>query len=105
MTSKTLDIRVYPIDEPQGNTLAFASIAVAGLVAIRGIRAVEGKNGVFVAMPQSKDKDGNYHDIAFPLIGNLRKEINAAVLNEYERQLALSPGQRGYDKPDRKTVM
>jgi DNA-binding cell septation regulator SpoVG len=35
-------------------------------------------------MPQSRDKDGNYHDIAFPLNADLRKEISRIVLDEYE---------------------
>jgi hypothetical protein len=37
-------------------------------------------------MPQSKSKDGKYYDVAFPTTGGLRKEITAAVLEEYEKQ-------------------
>jgi stage V sporulation protein G len=100
MTSNNLDVRVYPIDEPKGNTLAFASIAIDDLAAIRGVRVVNGEKGMFVSMPQSQDNTGLYHDIAFPLNGDLRKEINAAVLSEYERQADLYPEQRGYEKPE-----
>jgi len=98
--ANNLDIRVYPIDEPKGNTLAFASIAIDDLVAIRGVRVVTGEKGLFVSMPQSQDNTGLYHDIAFPLNGDLRKEINAAVLDEFERQSDLYPDQRGYEKPE-----
>lgn len=84
MSDIKLDIRVYPIDEPKGNTKAFASVGIDDLIAIRGIRVVDGEKGLFVTMPQSKDKEGNYHDIAFPLTGELRKEISNAVLDEYE---------------------
>jgi stage V sporulation protein G len=100
MTSDYLDIRVYPIDEPKGNTLAFASIAVDDLAAIRGVRVVDSEKGLFVSMPQSQDKTGLFHDIAFPLDGDLRKEINAAVLDEFEHQSSLHPEQRGYEKPE-----
>jgi hypothetical protein len=34
-------------------------------------------------MPQSQDKEKNYHDVAFPLTGDLRKEISKNVLSEY----------------------
>jgi len=34
-------------------------------------------------MPQSKDKDGDYHDIAFPMNGDLRREMNKAILAEF----------------------
>ena len=100
MTNNTLDVRVYPIDEPKGNTFAFASIAIDDLAAIRGIRVVNGEKGLFVTMPQSQDNSGVYHDIAFPLSGDLRKEITAAVLDEYDRQASLHPEQRGYEKQE-----
>jgi len=101
MPDAKLDVRVYPIDEPKGSTRAFASVAVNDLVAIRGVRVVEDKKGLFVSMPQSFDKkDNKYHDIAFPLDGDLRKEISKSVLNEYQRTAALPPDQRSYDKPE-----
>ena len=105
MADTKLDVRVYPIDEPKGNTKAFASVAVDDMIAIRGVRVVEGEKGMFVTMPQSQDKKTNeYHDIAFPLEGDLRKEMNKAVLDEYSRTESLAPDQRGYDKPDMETA-
>jgi stage V sporulation protein G len=79
-----LDVRVYPLDEPKGNTLAFANVGVEDLAAISGIRVVNSEKGLFVTMPQSKDKNGEYHDIAFPINSDLRKELNYAVLAEYD---------------------
>lgn len=102
MTSNSnLDVRAYPIDEPKGNTLAFASITIDDLAAIRGIRVINGKKGLFISMPQSQDNKGIYHDVAFPLSGDLRKEINAAVLEEFQNQASLDPTQRSYDKSEK----
>jgi stage V sporulation protein G len=98
MNSNDLDVRVYPIGDPKGATLAFASVAMGDLAAIRGIRVVDSIKGPFVAMPQSQDNTGIYHDIAFPLTGELRKTVNAVVLGEFEYQASLSPDQRGYEK-------
>ncbi|MDL2232152.1 SpoVG family protein [Ruminococcaceae bacterium OttesenSCG-928-L11] len=98
--SKDLDIRVYPINEPKGNTLAFANVSVGDLAAIRGIRVMNSEKGMFVTMPQSESKSGVYHDTAFPITSDLRKEINAEVLAEYERQSSLAPDDRGYEKPE-----
>jgi len=80
-----MDVRVYPLDKPDNNTKAFASITIEDLIAIKGIRVVEGTNGHFVTMPQSKDKEGNYHDIAFPVTADLRKAVNKAVLDEFAK--------------------
>ena len=100
MADSKLDVRVYPLDEPKGNTKAFASVSVNDIVAIRGIRVVADNKGEFVTMPQSQDKDKKFHDIAFPLNNNLRKEINRTVLDEYKTQIALPPEERGYEKPE-----
>jgi len=100
MADTKLDVRVYPIDESQGTTKAFASVAFDDMAAIRGIRVVEGEKGLFVSMPQSQDKDGKFHDIAFPINSDVRKEVSKAVLEEYDSVAALAPDQRGYAKPE-----
>jgi stage V sporulation protein G len=103
MSDKKLEVRVYPIDEPTGGTKAFAGVAVDDLAAIRGVRVVDSEKGLFVSMPQSQSADGEYHDIAFPLTADLRKEITAAVLDEYERMMSLPSSKRFYDAPEANT--
>ena len=79
-----LNARVYLVKEPKNNTKAFAEITVDDLVAIRGVHVIEGKNEPFVSMPQTRDKYGEYKDVAFPINGDLRKEISRLVLEKYE---------------------
>ena len=62
-----------------------ASVTIGGCFAVRGIQVREGKNGLFVSMPQRKDAKGEYRDICFPTTAEMRKAINDAVLGEYER--------------------
>ena len=50
-----LDVRVYPLTDQNNSTKAFASISVEDLIAIKGIRVVDGSKGLFVTMPQSRD--------------------------------------------------
>jgi stage V sporulation protein G len=91
MSNISVEARAYPIEKPQGSTLSFASatLQVDGedLVAIRGIRVVEGEKGLFVAMPQTQDKNKEFHDVAFPLTGDLRKEMNRVVLDAYQAEV------------------
>jgi DNA-binding cell septation regulator SpoVG len=56
--------------------LRFANICIDNLVAINGVRIVSGEKDGFVAMPQSRDKNGEYHDVAFPINSDLRKKLN-----------------------------
>ena len=65
--------------------LATASVTLGGCFAVQGIQVREGKNGVFVSMPQRKDAKGRYHDVCFPTTAEMRHAINEAVLGEYER--------------------
>ena len=81
-----LEIRAYPIVEPKGNILGSATIALdtpIGNLAVRDIRIVNGQNGPFIAMPQTKDKDGNYKDLVFPTTKEGRARLNTAILDAY----------------------
>ena len=78
-----LEARAYPFEEPKGNQLAFASVDINDSFAITGIRVMNGENGPFVAMPSTRDKDGNFRDICFPTNKELRAELNTTVLNAY----------------------
>ena len=82
-----LDVRAYPLAEPKNKTLAFASVTINDIVAIHGIRVVDSEKGKFAAMPSMKDRDGEYRDIAHPVTGDLRKQLNAAVLQAYDEAL------------------
>ena len=96
MRDVKISVDVFPIEEPKGNTMAFASVAVDDLVAIRGLRVVNGENGLFVSMPQSQDKKtGEFHDVAFPINSDLRKSMENEVLAKYAKE-------KGIEKPERK---
>lgn len=81
---KITEVRVFPLSKKDSTLKAFASITIDDAICITGIRIVEGKLGLFVSMPQSKDNEGEYHDVAFPITKEAREEIQDAVLDEYE---------------------
>lgn len=65
---------------------AFASITLDNEFVVKEIKIVEGKNGLFVAMPSKKVGD-KYLDISHPITSQSRTTLIDTVLNEY-RQLA-----------------
>ena len=83
-TALDMTVKVHPVRDNK-SLLATASVTIGGCFAVRGIQVRDGKNGVFVSMPQRKDAKGEYRDICFPTTAEMRKAINAAVLSEYER--------------------
>ena len=79
-----MKVRVTVLKEAKGKTKALATIEINDLV-INGARVIEGSKGLFVSMPSVKDKEGNYNDVVYPKTADLRKEIQTAVIEEYEK--------------------
>ena len=78
-----LEVRAYPIAEPKGNTKGFASVTIDDMFGVHGISIIEGKNGLFAAMPQTKDAKGEFRDIFHPVTSEGRKALNEAILTEF----------------------
>lgn len=68
----------------EGTGRAFCDVAVAEAVLIKGIKVVEGKNGLFVSMPRQQGKDGGWYDTVVPLSKEVRQQISEAVLSAYQ---------------------
>ena len=84
-------VKVFPVQEKEGSNLrAFASIDLGGVFAVTNLRVLEGRNGTFVSMPQTKGKDDKYHDICFPTTKEMRQAVTDAVLEEYSKVKDLS---------------
>ena len=82
-----LDVRTYPILEPKNNVMAYASVTINDIIAINGIRVIDGSNGLFAQMPQTRDSKGDFRDVAFPVTKDLRLQLNEAVVNQYANDI------------------
>lgn len=80
-----------------GSTRAYASINVAGAVAIHGLRVMDSSKGLFVSMPSRsyKDQSGKtqYSDIAHAVTKDVHNAINEKVLDAYEQALRESESE------------
>jgi stage V sporulation protein G len=77
------EVKVFPVNEEK--LKAYASIIFDDCFVVRNLKVIHGNNGLFVAMPSTKRKDGTYQDIAHPLKNETRKMIETKVLEEYNR--------------------
>ena len=71
----------------EGKVKAAASLTIEGVFVIRGVRFVEGKNGLFVSMPSRKNAAGEFYDICFPINNDTRLQILDTVKAAYEKAL------------------
>ena len=74
--------RIYRLDNGS-RVKAFADVVVNGQTLIKGLRVVEGKNGLFAGMPKARGKDGKWYDTIKILDEELRQELQEVVLEAY----------------------
>ena len=80
------EVRVYPVDDNE-KLKAFVTVTFEDVFVVRDLKVINGNNGLFVAMPSKKCKDGTFKDTAHPLTNEFRKVLEDVVLAEYEQQL------------------
>lgn len=65
---------------------AFANVTFDDAFVIRGMKIISGNKGLFISMPSRKRPDGTYQDIAHPVNTDMRRLLERAILEEYERE-------------------
>jgi stage V sporulation protein G len=88
------EVRVTLRDDNRHDRLkAFATMTLNNAFVIRGLKIIQGINGVFVAMPSRRRPDGQFQDIAHPINNETRRLMEEIVLAEYERELTRQSSQ------------
>lgn len=82
------EVRVFPVEEER--LKAYVAITFDNCFVVRDLKVINGNNGLFVAMPSKKRKDGTYRDTAHPLNNETRQMIESKVLEEYSREITKS---------------
>jgi stage V sporulation protein G len=79
------EVRIFPVEEER--LKAYVTITLDSCFVVRDLKVIRGNNGLFVAMPSKKGKDGSYRDTAHPLNKETREMIESRVLEEYSKEL------------------
>ncbi len=92
MNITEVKIRKYENNATKG----FASLTFDDALVITGLTILEGKNGLFVSMPQTKGKDAEgkerWFDVCFPTSKEGRQAITDAVLEAYNKEAGNKKG-------------
>ena len=84
---KITDVRIRKISN-DGKMKAIVSITFDDEFVVHDIKIIDGQNGLFIAMPSRKMGEGDFRDIAHPLLSETRTKIKDAIFAEYEKILA-----------------
>ncbi|VAV84742.1 hypothetical protein MNBD_DELTA01-1949 [hydrothermal vent metagenome] len=78
------EVKVLPVNGDE-RLKAFVSIKLDACFVVRDMKIIQGNNGLFVAMPAKKMKDGTYRDLIHPLDQQTREMVEGLVLDEYKK--------------------
>ena len=93
------DVKIHSI-HPEGTLRANASVNIYGDFAVRGVKLMEGSNGLFVSMPGQINSKGEIKDICFPYTREARAELESAVVTAYQQALTQGMNRSPQSAPD-----
>ncbi|MGN0462463.1 MAG: septation protein SpoVG family protein [Ruminococcus sp.] len=94
-------LSVSKLDEPTDKGIVgFATATFDDTVTVNSItiREKQDGSGLYVRMPQRKTTNGQYIDVAHPLNGDTRKEMNNLILDCYEKGISQYDGTHMADR-------
>jgi len=80
-----LKFKITRLHRIEGNTSvkAFVDVALNECLLLKGLRVVEGRNGLFVSMPREKGKDNRWYETIHPMSKQVKENISNTVLSAY----------------------
>lgn len=77
------DIRIRRVDS-EGKLKAYVTVTFDHCFVVHNVKVIEGRSGVFIAMPSRRTKTGEYKDVAHPINSDFRAELQERILSAYE---------------------
>jgi stage V sporulation protein G len=67
----------------EGKLRAYVTITFDNCFVVHNVKIIEGKDGLFIAMPSKKTATGEYKDVAHPISPEFRSELQNRILDDY----------------------
>ena len=78
------NVKIKKVDGDKLDRLkAYVDITLDESLVIHGLKLMQGEQGLFVAMPSRKMRNGEYKDIVHPICPDLRNYITKVVEEKY----------------------
>ncbi len=65
---------------------AYVDVEIRNWFLIKGVRVVQGRNGLFVSMPRQQGKNGQWYDSVIALSKDAKTHLSRVVLDSYQEQ-------------------
>ena len=77
------ELRIRKVDD-EGKLRAYVTVTFDNCFVVLNVKIIEGKSGLFIAMPSRKTANGEYKDVAHPISPEFRTELQNKIIAEYE---------------------
>jgi len=77
------DIRVRKV-AGEGKLKAYVTVTFDDCFVVHNVKIIDGKSGVFIAMPSRKTRAGEFKDVAHPIHPEFRTELQKQILDKYD---------------------
>lgn len=78
-------MKIFRINKVEGGkTVAFVDIETDDGIIIKGFRLVNGQNGLFLASPDEKGKDGNYYETVI-VPKTIKQKMEQLAIEEFNK--------------------
>ncbi|MDE6351249.1 MAG: septation regulator SpoVG [Treponemataceae bacterium] len=81
----------------EGKLRAYVTVTFDNCFVVHNVKIIEGKTGLFIAMPSRKTTDGDYKDVAHPISLAFRTALQDKILAEYNAGHVEEGGPDGED--------
>ncbi len=76
------EVRIRKV-ESEGKLKAYVTVTFDNCFVVHNVKIIEGKTGLFIAMPSRKTANGEYKDVAHPINPEFRNALQDKILGEY----------------------
>lgn len=76
------ELRIRKVED-EGKLRAYVTVTFDNCFVIHNVKIIEGKSGLFIAMPSRKTSTGEYKDVAHPISPEFRTELQDKIISEY----------------------
>ena len=76
------ELRIRKVED-EGKLRAYVTVTFDNCFVVHNVKIIEGKSGLFIAMPSRKTATGEYKDVAHPISPEFRNELQETIISEY----------------------
>ena len=76
------ELRIRKVED-EGKLRAYVTVTFDNCFVVHNVKIIEGKSGLFIAMPSRKTANGEYKDVAHPISPEFRTELQHQILDEF----------------------